>query len=134
MAFDDLVRTGVSLANDLTGSLQTTVTHEAWTGMDELGDETYAGPVTLNAIVNQRQRERRTNTGETIMTRAEITILETITPNGAAGRVEPIDNRDRITLPDGTTGPIVDTEGILDPDTNRPYFARVWLGSTGGSS
>ncbi len=42
----------------------------------------------------------------------------------------PIDARDVIILPDGTTGPIVHITGPpSDPKTGRPYFAEVWLGA-----
>lgn len=127
MAFDDLIRTGVSLADSLTGSLQATVAHQAWTGSDGFND-TYAASVDRQAIVERKNRERQTADGRTILTTAQITFLRPIAAQGAAGRQEPIDSRDKLTLPDGSTDPIADVEALLDPDTGRGYYAVVWLG------
>ncbi len=44
-------------------------------------------------------------------------------------RQNPIDPRDKIVLPDGTTGPIVDVSGFVDQSTNLPYFSDVSLGA-----
>lgn len=45
-------------------------------------------------------------------------------------REYPIDPRDVIILPDGTTGPIVNITGPpVDPGTNYVYFHEVWLGA-----
>lgn len=128
MALDSLIRRGVAVADRLTASLQPDVTHEAWTGQDGYGAATYAAGVARAAIIEQKQRLHRTSNGREVVTKAKITILRPITPNGAAGRTEPIDVRDRFTLPDGSTGPIVDIGGFTDAGTGRPYFAEVWLG------
>lgn len=129
MAFDDIIRTGVALADSLTGSLQGTCVHEAWTGQDISGAKTYAAPVNRQALVERKQRRMISSTGQEILSVAKIDFLRPIAPNGAAGRVEPVDSRDRITLPDGTTGPIVNVEALLDPDTDRGYFTTVYLGA-----
>ena len=128
MAFDDLIRTGVALADSLTGSLQATVTHEAWIGSDEFGKASFATGVGRPAIVERRNRERQMSDGRTILTTAKITFLRPIPANGATGRKEPIDSRDRLTLPDGSTDPVADVEALVDPDTGRGYYAVVYLG------
>lgn len=128
MAFDDLIRSGVALADSLTDSLQVSVTHEAYTGINEFGESSYAAGVSRKAIVERKNRQRVTGDGRTILTSAQITFLRAIEANGAAGRQEPVDTRDRITLPDGSTDPIADVEALLDPDTGRGYYAVVWLG------
>lgn len=128
MAFDDLIRSGVALADSLTDSLQVSVTHEAFTGLDDTGASSYAAGVSRKAIVERKNRQRVTGDGRTILTSAQITFLRPIAANGAAGRQEPVDTRDRITLPDGSTDPIADVEALLDPDTGRGYYAVVWLG------
>jgi hypothetical protein len=57
-----------------------------------------------------------------------ITIIGPVTANGAPNRDEPVDPRDKFVLPDGTSGPIVDVNGLLDPSTGRPYLYEVALG------
>lgn len=129
MAFDDLIRSGVALAHTLTASLQDTVTLAAWTGQNAFGDKTYASPVSYSAIIEHKQRYRQTATGQVVLTQTSVQFLEPIIVNGAAGRTEPIDTRDILTLPDGSTAPIVAVEGVVDPDANSPYAPMVWLGS-----
>ena len=133
MAFDDLIRTGVALADTLTGSLQDNVTHEAWTGRDgPTGDDTWAAGVSRQAIVSRKSRRHMSSTGQELLTSAKILFPRPIAANGASGRVEPIDGRDIITLSDGFTGPVVDVEAIMDPDTNAGYYTTVWLGVSVG--
>jgi hypothetical protein len=131
LAFNDIIRNGVAIADRLTKDLQAIVTHEAWVGQTGSGRSMYGPPINRKAIVDTRVRDRVTNAGQTVTTRASIQFLEAIEPNGAIGRVEPIDPRDRITLPDGTSGPIVDIGGFIDGQTNRPYTSEVWIGLGG---
>jgi len=128
MAFDDLIRTGLELADSLTAPLQATVSHEAWQHSDGLGGGTYAAAVNRPAIIVRRNRERQMSDGRTILTTARITFLRPIDPEGSVGRQEPVDSRDRLTLPDGSTDPVADVEALIDPDTGRGYYAVVYLG------
>ena len=70
----------------------------------------------------------RTSTGADVVVRASVTFLTPLTANGAETRTEPIDPRDKIILPDGTTGPIVNISGPVDPDTGAPFLFEVLLG------
>ena len=133
MALDDIVRNAVATINTITGSLQVNVTHQAWTGQSGTGTPTYAAGVVRPAIVEKKTRDRRMADGRVIMTIAYIVFIHPIAANGAAGRVEPIDARDKFTLPDGTTGPVIDTNAFLDPNTNAGYLHEVWLGRTGST-
>jgi hypothetical protein len=137
MGLADIVRAGVATANKITGGsagLQVPVTHEAWIGQDGYAAKLYAAPVTRTALVEEGARPRRTSTGEVLLTRAHITFLAPIEANGAAGRLEPIDPRDRFTLPSGVTGPIVDFDGMpVDVSTGRSFLSGIWLGTTEGS-
>jgi hypothetical protein len=131
----DAIRQGVGIAHQVTneGRLQEPVTFEPYIGPDDVyGKPAYDDPQTLVALVEQRVRERRTTTGQVVVTRAKITLLELPAPNGAADRIEPIDVRDRFTLADGTTGPIVDIEGLRDRDAGKPFLLEVWLGLGAG--
>lgn len=132
MSLDAIVRAGLATAKKITADLQVDVTHAAWTGVDGYALPTFASAITRKAIVERRQRIIRTTSGETVMSRATVLFLEPIKKNGASGRTEPIDPRDVITLPDGTTGPIVDVNGLMDPTTDRPYYAEVFIGDVAG--
>lgn len=123
-----LVRKGVALIDKRTKSLHVPIQHKPWTGMDRYGKASYGSTQTYKAIEEQEVRLHETKSGRAVMTRAKVTILETIPPNGTSGRDEPVDSRDKIILSDGTSGPIVDIVGMTDPSTTRPYFVEVWIG------
>jgi hypothetical protein len=123
-----ILTSGIKTIDKTTRSLQATILHEAWTGSDDAGAKSYGPPIARRAIVDQQVHEHRTKSGELVSTQASITFLEPIAPNGAPGRTEPVDENDVITLPDGSTGPIVDISGFVDAGTNMPYFSQVWIG------
>ena len=62
------------------------------------------------------------------MSKTKLTFVRPIPDEGTAGRREPIDPRDKITLPDGTAGPIINTGGLVSGGTGKPYMLEVWLG------
>lgn len=129
MTLASVVRRAVAKADRLTRSLQAQVDHVAWTGQDGNTKPTYASAVKRSAIIEQGPVPFRTAEGETIAVKAVVHILETVEANGASDRKEPIDPRDRITLPDGTVGaPIMGAEGVVDPSTGKPYMYTVALG------
>lgn len=121
------VRSGVAVANKVTDSLQADVSYERSTGQDAFGDDTFAAAVTLPAIVDWRQREVRTQTGILTVSRAVVTFLDIealVTATASNG----IQHDDKLTLPDGDTGPILDTSGFIDPGTGIPIATEVFLG------
>jgi len=128
MGLADIVRSGIAIAKNVTAGLQVEITLEAWTGNDAYGSSTYAAKVPLSAVVEEEQRLIRQDTGDDVMSKTKVTILQPVTANGATGRREPIDPRDRIILSNGVTGPILDAKGLIDPSTNAPYMFEVWLG------
>lgn len=131
MGLGSIVRNALATADKITGAsdgLQCEIDHEAWTGMDGYGKPTYASAKTITALVSRRQVPIRTSSGETLTSRTQITIVQPLKANGTDGRTEPIDLRDRLTLPDGTTGKILDIQGFLDPSTGRPFGHEVFLG------
>lgn len=70
--------------------------------------------------------------GDVITTKAYVSFVGPVPPNGAPKRREPIDPRDRITIGYGganpLTGVIVENPGGgVDPETGRPYANVVWL-------
>lgn len=133
MGLDDVIRGAVAVAKTVTSDLQPSVTHEAWTGSGAgYGKSAYAVGVAYPALVERKHGlVSKAPAGELREVQAKITFLEPVTPNGATGRTEPIDPRDILTLPDGTTGPILKTAGFISKSTGRPYLTEVWLGYQG---
>lgn len=128
MGFADLIRSGVALANTLTGDLQASVTHHAWIAQTGFGEDTFADPVTRPALVDRTVTERYTQSGRLVQTLATLTFLEPIPANGAAGRTEPVDPRDRFVLDDGTTAPVVEVKAFEDAGTQTPFVNVITLG------
>lgn len=135
MALDGVVRSVVKVAHGVTVSLQETVQHHAWVGQDGFGapsgpaQDGYDFPVPLKAMVEQKLQLRQLGDGRLVKVKAKLTFLKVIVPNGAAGRDEPIDMRDKLVLADGTTGPILSDEGLRDPGKGRPFLIELWLGA-----
>ena len=126
--FADIIRSGVALADSLTTTLQPTVLHAAWTGNDGTGGYTYASAVKRPALVERKQKMVRKASGEEVLSTHAVYFLRPIKNNGATGRQEPIDPRDRITLPDGTTSNILTVSSFIDKDSGAGYFHEVYLG------
>lgn len=137
MALDGVVRGVVKVAHGVTKSLQETVQHHAWVGQDGFGapsgpgPDGYDFPVPLKAMVEQKLQLRQLGDGRLVKVKAKLTFLKVIAPNGAVGRDEPIDVRDKLVLADGTTGPILSDEGLRDPGKDRPFLIELWLGAGG---
>jgi hypothetical protein len=112
----------------LTADFQASVTVEPWIGQNGYGDDTWDIPVTHQALVDRTVKQRYTSSGKLVVTIAKLTFLNLIAENGAAGRREPIDPRDKITLDDGTTAPIVDIPMFENPATQAPFLVEVTLG------
>lgn len=120
---------GISAATQALGLLEP-VTHEAWIGHKPGGyaEPDFAVPVTRLALVQEGTNQQRTPEGKEITVRACISFLDPIPANGAVGRREPVDPRDRITLRSGLTGPIVDAPGsVIDTETGRRVISVFWL-------
>lgn len=130
MAFDALIRKGITLANKLTGSLQAEVEYRPWVDSSGKGKAIYGASQFLKAIVEPRQVLKSDKDGHEVRVQgSSVMFLQTIEPNGATDRrSEPIDPRDLIVLPDGTSSPILSVGGMTDPTTKRPYFCEVVVG------
>lgn len=119
------------------GALDTLVdvTLEQWIGdSDDEPEADFDSPITLRARVQEGTIAVRNTLGETIFARAFLAIHSTIPHNEAVGRqAEPIDPRDRFTLPSGFVGTIVDNvnathyvEATGGQAEGLPVYA-VWL-------
>lgn len=126
----DIVRAGVAVAYGITndGGFLSNVSHAAWTGVsaDGYGTDQYASPVTRRAFVEIADRTHTIPGGRSITSKAYLLFQDPITNNGAAGRTEPIDARDKFTLPGGLSWPVVDVRAPLGE--GLPFIVEVWLG------
>lgn len=124
----DVIKQGIAVARSVTLDLHVTVQHYAWTSQSVDGTPTYAAAVPRKALVERKQKLVAGPNGQMVMSEAYIAFLEEITPNGATGRVEPIDARDKIVMPDGVTGPILNVGGFFDGGTGVPFYSEIYLG------
>lgn len=127
MSLLDVVRSAVAVADGVTRPLQATVSYERYTGSDAYGTQVFAAPVSLRAVVDWRQKQLRTTSGILSVSRASVMFLDIaalVAATGGAG----ISDEDKITLPDGTTGPILDMSGFIDAGTGHPIATEVFLG------
>lgn len=127
MALLDILRTGVKIANTVTKSVQAEVTFERYLSSTGEGEKTYASAVLLRAIVDWKQKQVRTTTGVLSVSRAMVMFLD-VDALKAATAGNGVDDHDRITLPDGTTGPILDMSGFIDAGTKLPLATEVYIG------
>lgn len=129
MGLLDIVRIGVAIADRVTKPLQADVSYERYVTSvnDGFGTATYASAQLLKAIVDWKQRQVRTQSGVLSVSRASITFLD-ITALMLATAGQGIDDHDKITLPDGTTGPILDMAGFIDAGTGIPVATEVFIG------
>lgn len=118
MGLLDLVRSGVAIANSLTTELQGNVTHKVLAGIDGAGKRTYV-TVIRKAIVTRIQKLVKTSSGQMVMSTSQIVFLD-------PGVI--INELDQIVLADGTSGPILTSNGFMDAGTGHPILTEVFLG------
>jgi hypothetical protein len=135
MGLSDVVRSAMKVANKVTKDLQPQITIQRWIGGGGYEGEQYASPIQVDAVVNVRLQDHHTASGQVVSTRAHVMILQPLPAEGSEGRIEPIDRRDIITLPDGSSGPIVEVGGFTDRKTGMPFYHEIWIGagSTSGN-
>lgn len=127
MGLDDLIRASVQLASTTFQPAKSRVQHVTWTGQDGMGAPSTVVVVRWPMLALRRMKHRMAN-GQEVEVMGSLTFLEPVPPNGAPGRVEPVDVHDRFILPDGTKPPVVDVIGPHDQVQGRPYYVKVWLG------
>ncbi len=124
MGLAGTIRKGVAIAHRVTKGVQETVQHVTWVGQDGMG-----APLTTVvprlAFVEQDVQLMRMDDGKMVQVRAVLTFLDPITANGAAGRIEPVDPKDKFILSDGSTGPILKVSGLRK---DAPFVSTVVLG------
>lgn len=132
MAFPgDILEKGIKIADGLIPGLKAICTLKQFTGSDANGDLTYADPITFKAIVDYTNKVT-IRAAQMVSISATLTILETIPFNNTLTdppRKNPIDPRDEIILPDGSTGPIISAPGsVHNPRTGTGFIQVVEIG------
>ena len=118
MSLATILSGGISVANTITDSLQSTITHAAFASDDGYGKATFSTGVERKAIVERRQKYIRTDAGEEKLSLAKLTFPYPVT----------INERDKITLPDSTVMPILRINGVVNPTTNAEFLIELELG------
>lgn len=133
MGLGSIIRGGVATAKTLLGGQDQVlddVTVEFWIeDIDAAGQGRFSSPVSFQALVIRQQKTVMKSDGQEAVATTYVMFLEELTPQGTGnGRREPLDERDVITLSDGTTGPILTITGVMDQLNSTPYYAEVYLG------
>lgn len=115
-----LVERLVAVADTITASLQANVSHYTYAAatIDAYNKVTWGAATVRAAVVESNRRLFRLSDGTEVLSRTKVTF-----PRPVA-----VDPKDRIVLPDSTTGPILEVVGVTDPVTNAVYATEVWLG------
>jgi hypothetical protein len=122
MGLADIVRSGVALANSLTGTLQVPVQHYLYSEatIDDTGKITWAAPHIRMGVVENARKQERMKEGRDISSDVQVTFVEPFD----------IDTRDKMILPDGNGDTVINrVSGVFDPLTSRLYMTQVWIGS-----
>ena len=110
MDLDTVVRSAVAVANTVTAPLQVDVTHVTGQTVDKYRKLTAGTSTTRKAIVEYKIRKIRMRDGTEHLSRADVFFIGNVT----------VLVTDVLTLPDGTTGPILDIVGLADPERRGP--------------
>ena len=130
MALIDILRTGVRIADNVIskqGKVTSDVTYERYLSSTGHGVKSYASPVKIKMTVDWARKQVRTETGVLSVTRVVLIALdskEVLAKTSGNG----FSTEDRFTMADGTTGPVLDLSGFVDPGTGIPLATEVLLG------
>lgn len=128
MDLSGLFATGVNIIDEITATAQATVQFYPWISDDDYGKPQYATAIPVDVILDLHQRLRRLDTGQDVLQVASFVIPRPVAANGASGRREPVDPRDKFVLPNGYFGPILAVKAPVSGSTGAPYFLEVYLG------
>lgn len=119
MGFDDILRTGVAIANTLTrDGLQATVGHRSATGRNTYNEITLGDVTSRRAVVSDTNTMVRSDRGTEQVARFRILFLDTVT----------VTLEDEITLPSGRTTPILKIDSGVLADDGTSFYTEVWCG------
>lgn len=120
MTLRDVIVNAVATAKTLTADLQCTVQYTPKIGVDDFGAPVYGPTVPMQAIVERKQRLVKNREAIDVMSQSYVAFLEQVD----------IDPQDKIVLPGGDTGPILNWTGMMDSESvaGLTYYAEVFLG------
>jgi hypothetical protein len=128
MGLDRLIRLAVSTANAQTADVQGKVTFQrvkknpdGSVKQDGRGNKEYESGVPIDAFIEDEQRPIRTEDGTKRQVNSKVTFFTSME----------VDSEDKITLPNGKSGPILRIKALLDK-AGDPYMTEVWLGTNVG--
>lgn len=124
MGLDAVISSAVEAVRIAVESLRVEVEHEEWLEQDALGKADFDVPVTRMAIVQEGRRQLQTLDGRSVVVRAFVTFYPE-----ADGEAPPaVKVQDRITLPSGLVGTIIEIrDSMTNPATGAPYSRTLWL-------
>ena len=127
MGLLQIVQSAVKTAHNLTLDLQASFMFEKYLSSGGAGDKIYSSPVTIRAIIEEKQEIVRTVSGEMSQSKTHITVLDTErlleVTNG-----EGVQEEDRIILQNGETGRILNAQGLMDRSTGGLVLTEIYLG------
>lgn len=127
----DILLDGIDIVSELTQGLQGRCLLQQFAGQSNSGDELYGATKSFLAIVDYTSKQIQRN-GQFVMTGGTVIALESISPLGVVTdppRMEPIDTRDKLILPDNSIVPILDTPGsVMNPETNQGLVPTIMIG------
>ena len=109
----------IGVADQLTRSfgLQADVVYHPYASSDGAGKRFYGDAVPRKALYTRKQRLVKTFSGEMSVSTAQLVFLDPTV----------INQFDKIVLPDGTTQPIIGTDGFVDA-SNGAVLTEIYLG------
>jgi len=129
MSLLDVLRSGVAIADGILKPLECDVSVERYGGTDAYGTDVWLPAITMKAICDWKQSQSTTSSGALTLSRVVVTFIdikEMVEKTNGQG----ISDQDKITLPDGTTGPILNMAGFIDAGTGKPIATDVYLGGS----
>jgi hypothetical protein len=99
------------------------VIHEAYASQDATGGRSYADPVPRHAMVQEGTRQMMSDKGVMVNVNAIITFY----PEADGEDPPAIGEHDKLTLPSGRTGPILQIKPTVIGMSGGPFVRTVWL-------
>lgn len=128
MDLTSLVSGAINIANQMTASLQVTISLKRWRGQTGSGEPLYPKTETYTVLL-QRENHRMTSPEGQIITvnATKITFLQPLEADGTAGRKEPLDPRDLVIFPDKSEHQVIDVKEFINASTNAPFLSEAWV-------
>jgi hypothetical protein len=120
--FDVAIRAAIADIDTLTytGGLQVAVSHRAYVTQDAFGDgDPYAAAVTRYGIVKEIKQRMNSVDGVEVQNQTKLILIGNVA----------VTAHDQFTLPDGTTPPILEFNGVRDSAGGR-YYTIVLFGQS----